>query len=147
MYGLILAASVMSAADAEAGDKAAEIALYTTVTLLIFWLAHVYSNVLGNWAVFGFEPTGKRIRHALAFEWPMVAAPILPIVVLLVGAFTPLSERASINAALGLCVAELGLTSWFAARRGGAKLLGTLAAVGISIGFGFAIVLLKSTLH
>ena len=144
---MILAASVMAAADVENGDHAAGIFVFTATTLLVFWLAHVYSGLLGDWADKGQSPDGASIVRSLKFEFPIFSAPMLPISILFLGWLDVISDHESINAALGLCVAELGLTAWFASRRGGASLVWATLAVLVSLSFGVGIIALKSILH
>ena len=58
--------------------------LYLVVTLVVFWLAHVYSQVLAKWIQDRHTPTWTLIKSEMAFEWPMVSAPLVPAVILLV---------------------------------------------------------------
>ncbi len=147
IYGLILAASVITAADSETGDSAGGVAAFTLVTLIVFWVAHSYSEILGAWSASGITPKGSLIWSALGREWPMVVAPILPLAMLAIGGFGFVSDQTAIDLASGLCVAELGVTSYFAARRGGAGLLLALIATVASALFGVSIILLKLLLH
>ena len=137
----------MAAADVENGDHAAGILVFTASTLAVFWLAHVYSSLLGNWADQGQRPDSKTALESLRFELPVLSAPMFPLSVLILGWLDVISDHASINAALGLCVAEIGLTAWFASRRGGANPLWASAAVLVSLSFGVGIIALKSILH
>ncbi|MCX6393918.1 MAG: hypothetical protein NTY57_03575 [Solirubrobacterales bacterium] len=137
----------MAAADVEKGDRAGQIGLFTAFTLVTFWLAHVYAALLGDWSSKGVQPTLVRARKALRHEWPMVGATTVPLLILLMGAIDLLGDHQAINTALTVCVVELGLTSYYAARQGGATRTGTFLAVVLSLSFGVAIVLLKALLH
>ena len=77
----------------------------------------------------------------------MVVAPLIPLLVLVVGGFGVFSDETAINTASGLCVLELCFTSFFAARRGGANVLLAFGATLISGAFGISIILLKLLLH
>ncbi|CAB4871242.1 MAG: hypothetical protein F2799_03700 [Actinobacteria bacterium] len=137
----------MAAADVENGDRAGQIGLYTAFTLVTFWLAHVYSALLGDWSGQGVQPTVGRARKALIREWPMLGATTVPLLILVMGAVDLLPDHLAINTALAVCVGELGLTSFYAARRGGASLKSAVLAVALALVFGVAIVLLKAIIH
>lgn len=137
----------MAAADVENGDHAAGILVFTASTLAVFWLAHVYSSLLGNWADQGQRPDSKTVRQSLRFELPVLTAPMLPLSVLILGWFDVIGDHTAINAALGLCAAQIGLTAWFASRRGGASVVWATLAVLVSLSFGVGIIALKSILH
>jgi hypothetical protein len=137
----------MSAADLTTGDGAGEVGVFTLFTVGAFWLAHSYSSVLGKWSSEGVTPTLESAKAILNKELPMVAAPLVPINILVFGSFLTSADGVLINIASGVCVLELAATSYFSARRGGA---GTALAAGASLvasAFGVSIILLKLLLH
>ncbi|MCU0258868.1 MAG: hypothetical protein MUF56_07565 [Solirubrobacteraceae bacterium] len=143
IYGLILAGSVIGAASEKPGQVAAYVDIYLIGTLLIFYLAHVYSQVLATWIREQHVPTRAEVLHELRSEWAMVTAPLLPILILAFGIFDAVDDRRAIDLALGVCLVQLTAAIVYAARRGGANRVQTLASVVIGLSFGFAIVALK----
>lgn len=137
----------MNAADLSTGDGAAAVGVFTLFTVGAFWLAHSYSYVLGKWSAEGVTPTFDSAKAALRRELPMVAAPLLPINLLVFGSFVTGNDVLLTNIASGVCVLELAATAFFSARRGGG---GAAVAVGASLlasAFGISIILLKLLLH
>ncbi len=120
-YGLIIAAAIIAGADPGNGDEAATVAVLVAVTLGVFYLAHVYAVLLGNWSEEKIVPTWPVIRQKLKTELPMLTVVTLPVFILLLGVFDAVSDVTAVNAALILCIASLLLTSWFAAREAGAS--------------------------
>jgi Na+-driven multidrug efflux pump len=52
------------------------------VTLLVYWLAEEYAEVLGEQAAGGRLPGWAYIRGALVATWPMVSASFVPLMAL-----------------------------------------------------------------
>jgi hypothetical protein len=144
IYGLILAASVIGASSEKPGQVAAYVDIYLIVTLLIFYLAHVYSQILATWIREQHVPTRLEVAEELRAEWPMVAAPLLPILILALGILDAVEDRLAIDVALGVCLVQLTAAIVYAARRGGATRVQTIASVVIGLSFGIVIVMLKT---
>src|SRR4051812_35929725 len=83
VYGTIVATAVIAAAGAHA-EHAGRIAVVTVVTLLVFWLAHVYSEVLEH-RLRGQRWWFATVREVMTDELAMIEAPALSIVLLLLG--------------------------------------------------------------
>ncbi len=145
-YGLIIAAAIISGADPGNGDQAAKVAVLVAVTLGVFYLAHVYAVLLGNWSEEKIVPTWPVIKQKLKTELPMLTVVTLPVFILLLGVFDAVNDVTAVNAALILCVASLLLTSWFAAREAGASRPQSAIAVAFAVGIGAVIILLKVAL-
>ena len=52
------------------------------ITLLVYWVAEEYAELLGEQVTGGHLPTWAYIRAALAHTWPMVSASYLPLLAL-----------------------------------------------------------------
>ncbi|UXI82536.1 hypothetical protein N6Q81_33005 [Streptomyces vinaceusdrappus] len=85
IYGLVLASALVAALDVP-GDEAdpAQDALWVLLTALASGAAHGYAHVIARRAAGGGTARAGRTRAILA-EWPLVAA-VLPTVLLLLGA-------------------------------------------------------------
>ena len=52
------------------------------VTLLVYWVAEEYAELLGEQLEAGRLPTWLEVRTALALTWPMVSASYVPLLAL-----------------------------------------------------------------
>ncbi|MFM8883846.1 MAG: hypothetical protein ACKOH7_03450 [Solirubrobacterales bacterium] len=128
------------------GDKAAQIGALVAVTLVVFYLAHVYAVLMGRWSEEKIVPNWPEWKAELRRQWPMVSIATVPVVILLLGALDVVGDRFAINAAFFLCIAGLAGTSWYAAREAGATRAQSVMAVAIAVGIGLAIIALKALL-
>jgi hypothetical protein len=145
IYGTIVAASVVAAAgghDAQAGA----IALTTVLTLLIFWLAHLYAHVLES-RLRDERSQLTTVRTVVVEELAMIEAPAPSIVFLLLGAAGVYSSGLAVNLALGNAVVQLLLWGMLVARRLGRSWPATVVAGVVDASFGLAIIALKALLH
>ena len=70
------------------------------VTLLVYWVAEEYAEILGEQAEGGTLPTWAYIRAALAATWPMVSASYAPLLALLLARLAGASALAAANVGL-----------------------------------------------
>jgi hypothetical protein len=138
---------VISAADLTSGDGAAEVGIFTFFTIAALWLAHSYAIVLGKWSSDGVTPSVQSTKAALNKELPMIAAPLLPINVLVLGSFVTSADQVLINLASAICVLELGATAFFSSGRSAAGMPLRLLATLVATALGASIILLKILLH
>jgi hypothetical protein len=112
IYGTIIAASVL----ASAGDElaAGPLALSILITLAVYWLADVYSELLGGHFERGRLPSWPEARGTLFAAWPMVSASFIPLVVLGLARLSGLSDRSAASAALVSAIVMLAIYAWAA---------------------------------
>ncbi|MET9556564.1 hypothetical protein [Streptomyces sp. NPDC006645] len=119
IYGLVLASALAAALDAtgEKADPGPDV-LWVLLTALASAAAHGYAHVIARRASVDGAATGTRLRLVLA-EWPLVAA-VLPTVVLLLTAVAGWwPEAAAVDAALVFNTAALfGWGVWTARTAG-----------------------------
>ncbi|MFD9289219.1 hypothetical protein ACFWBV_13180 [Streptomyces sp. NPDC060030] len=115
IYGLVLASALVAALDAT-GEKAdpGPDALWVVLTALAASAAHGYAHVIAQRASSDGATTTSRLRLVLA-EWPLVAA-VLPTVLMLLAAVAGWwSEATAVDTALLLnTVALFGWGTWAA---------------------------------
>ncbi|MEV2243411.1 hypothetical protein [Streptomyces sp. NPDC049970] len=115
IYGLVLASALVAALDAT-GDQAdpGPDALWVVLTALAASAAHGYAHVIAQRASADGAATVSRLRLVLA-EWPLVAA-VLPTVGILLGAVAGWwSEATAVDTALVFNTAALfGWGTWAA---------------------------------
>ena len=135
IYGAIITAAIIAAT----GQKLSTVALAVAVvvTLLVYWVAEEYAEVLGEQAAGGRLPTWASIRGTLVSTWPMVSASFAPLVTLVLARLGGASALTAANVGLAVAVVLLTIHGWSAGRaarlRGRQLLLGTSVAAGLGI--------------
>jgi hypothetical protein len=141
IYGAIITAAIIAAV----GDHLPTLALAVSivVTLVVYWVAEVYAELLGEHVARGQLPTWPYIRAALAARWPMVSASYIPLLALVVARAAGASVATAANVGLAAAVVLLVFHGWSVGRasklRGGHLLIVTLIAAAL----GLVMVLLK----
>lgn len=120
IYGTIVTAGVLAAA----GDRVStpDLAISVLVTLVVYWVAEEYAEILGEHLAGGRLPTWRYARAALAATWPLVSASYLPLLLLVLAWLLGASPSAAANVGLAAAVVELMIYAWSAGR--GAHLQG-----------------------
>ena len=80
IYGAIITAAILATAGNELHTGGLVVAVL--VTLVVYWLAEEYAELLGEQAEGGRVPTWDYIRGSLTATWPMVTASFAPLAVL-----------------------------------------------------------------
>jgi hypothetical protein len=142
IYGAIITAAILDTAGGRLSTEALVIAV--VVTLLVYWLAEEYAEILGEQAEKGGTlPGWTYIRNALAATWPMVSSSYLPLLALVVARVAGASALTAANIGLVAAILLLIVHAWSAGRA--ARLQGwqLLAATSIAAGLGLVMILLK----
>jgi hypothetical protein len=109
VYGSILVAALVGATF-EAHVSARTMTLSLLGSVVIFWIAHAWSEVLGERVEEGRMFDRARIATITVEEWPLVEAGILPAA-LLAFAWAGIYSR-DVGAVLAMSVAILQLVGW-----------------------------------
>jgi len=139
IYGAIITAAIL---DTAGGKLPTDVLVVGVVaTLVVYWLAEQYAEVLGGQIAAGALPTWDHIRGQLAETWPMVNASFLPLVALarVAGA----SALTAANVGLIVVVVLLTVYAWAAGRSSGLHGRQLLVATLVAIGLGLAMIGLK----
>jgi hypothetical protein len=144
VYGTILVTSVIVAASSDRGVGLGLLTVTVIVTVLVFWLAHVYARALAHSVSSGARITWAELRGLGAHEWPLLQAAVPPVAFLLVGWLGLYERRAALWLAVGSGVAALVTWGFVYARSEGLGLAGTALAVAVNAAFGLAVVVLKA---
>lgn len=141
IYGAVVTAAIF-AASAQLSTVGLVIAVI--VTLVVYWLAEEYAELLGEQIEAGRLPSMRRIGGALADTWPMVTASFLPLIAAVIARLAGATTLVAANAGLAVVVVLLGVHSRAAARA--ARLTGwrLAGATATGIGLGLAMVALKN---
>ncbi|MFE9975165.1 hypothetical protein ACFYRD_31575 [Streptomyces hirsutus] len=119
VYGLVLASALAAALDSpgEKTDPGSD-AVWVLLTALASAAAHGYAHVLAHRMSADHSGAGVGLRAMLA-EWPVVAAAVPTVVLLLIAVPSWRTEAESVNTALVFNTLLLtGLGAWTARRAG-----------------------------
>jgi hypothetical protein len=106
VYGSIVAAALIEAFRAE-HVSSEDIALAVLTTMTVFWLAHVWSGIVGDRIHHGPQLQIPRLRAIAGAEWPLVQASFVPVVVLMLGWAGVFDDHTAARLALTVCVLQL----------------------------------------
>jgi hypothetical protein len=141
IYGTIVASAVLAAGGGHL--RTVPLAVAVVVTLLVYWAAEGYAEILGEHAHGGRLPTWGHVRASLAAIWPMVTASYIPLLSMLaarvLGADTKTAATVALVVAVGLLLFQ-GWAGGKALQLRGARLLAVTLIAG---GFGVMMILLK----
>jgi hypothetical protein len=141
IYGAIITAAIIAAAGGKLPTVA--LAISVVVTLLVYWLAEQYAELLGEQAEGGYLPTWDYVRMALARTWPMVSASFVPLILLVLARLAGASALVAANVGLAVAIVLLTFHGWSAGRA--AKLRGwrLLFSTSVAAALGIVMILLK----
>ena len=141
IYGTIISAAVLAAA----GDHvpALPLAVSIVITLVVYWLAEEYAELLGEQLEGGRLPTWPDIRSALAATWPMVSASYIPLLALVVARLFGASSPAAATVALVVAVVLLTIYGWSAGRAAHLRGRQLFVITSIAASLGLLMIILK----
>lgn len=148
IYGTILVMAVIAALSHDDTVTSAELIAGVLATTFVFWIAHVYAEVLGSRVEQeSGRPTLAGVAVAARGEWPLVEAALLPVLALLLGVVGLVETDTAVFIAIGAGVVELfgyGIAAGRALRlsRGG-----VIVVAMVNGALGLVIVLLKVLVH
>ena len=141
IYGQILSLAVVAGLSEDSAISALEMLEGLVVTMLVFWLAHAYANLLARGS------TGRlslrALRETLEREWPLAQSALPPAIGLLLALVGLISRNAGVVVALALGVIALAAWAAVIGRLGGRSVLGTLLIALESTALGVIIIALK----
>jgi hypothetical protein len=141
IYGIIVASAVLAAGGSHL--RTAPLAVTVLVTLLVYWAAEGYAELLGEQAHAGRLPTWSQVRASLVTIWPMVTASYVPLASLLVARLLGADTRTAATVALEVAIVSLLVHGWVAGRASQLRGLRLLAVTLVAGAFGVMMILLK----
>lgn len=117
------------------------------LTQVVYWLAHVYAEVVGERIRTRTRPRPRAVRHLLDEEWPMVAVSFGPLAVIVLCTVSGVSAATSVNAGLWATMALLAGWALLAGYRSRLGRVEMLLYVAVSLLLGLALIAIKSLLH
>jgi hypothetical protein len=89
-YGAIITAAILDTAGGHVSTTALVISVL--VTLLVYWIAEEYAEVLGEHTTGGRLPGRAYIQGSLVSSWPMVSASFAPLLAVVLAKVTGASD-------------------------------------------------------
>jgi hypothetical protein len=114
IYGAIITAAILAAAGGKLPTAALVVSV--VVTLLVYWLAEEYAELLGEQTEKGVLPTWPYIQGALVATWPMVSSSYLPLLALVLARLAGASPLTAANVGLAVAIVVLTFHAWWAGR-------------------------------
>jgi hypothetical protein len=127
-----------------AGLATTPLALSVLVTLVVYWLAEQYAELLGEPDQLGHWPRWANVRASLAGSWPMVSSSFAPPAVLILARLAGVSAADAANAGVAVALALLTLHGWSAARAAQLRGWRLAGATAIAAALGVIMVVLKN---
>jgi hypothetical protein len=147
IYGTIIVSAVIVAADDN--DPDLEVVALTVSTIVIVWIAHVFSELVAGEHAVTNPPTPFRrvLAHAMTHAVGLLISAVLPLFALLIGVVGLLPNHVAYLAALGVAVLSLAVLGWFVfAHRGNQWPIRLLGAIGTAL-MGAIVVALNALVH
>ena len=141
IYGAIITAAILATAGSELHTGALVAAV--VITLLVYWVAEEYAELLGEQVEAGFVPSWNYIRGSLAAIWPMVSASFAPLVVLVLARLAGASIQVADNLGLVVAIVLLMIHGWLAARSARLHGIQLIFTTSIAAALGLVMVALK----
>lgn len=145
IYGLIVSGAVMAAAGEHGSVR--DVAVTVFITVLVYWAAESYADVLGEQIAEERRSSWRRARELLRQGWPLVQASYVPVVVLLIAWISGASTTGAITAGLVTNALLLIALGWIASKQVERSLPARLAAAALAGAFGMIMIAIKTLLH
>jgi hypothetical protein len=147
VYGQILVLSVVASLSEDESLTATELLAGVSVTAIVFWLAHAYSEAIASQVAQAKQISWRELGRIMVQEWPIAQAAVPTAVLLALGAIGVFSAPTAADLAIGLGVVALFGWGLVIGHRSRLSLFQTAGAAVVSASFGLAIVGLKVLVH
>jgi len=141
IYGAIITAAILDTAGGHVSTNVLVISV--VVTLLVYWIAEEYAEILGEHTAGGRLPGRAYIKGSLVSTWPMVSASYAPLLAVVLATVAGASALMAANVGLVVAIVLLTIHGWLAGRATqlqGWKLAGVTS---VAAGLGLVMILLK----
>ncbi|MBO0808671.1 MAG: hypothetical protein J2P32_10270 [Actinobacteria bacterium] len=146
MYGTVVTAVALTVGSVK-GDTAGDIASAMAATVIIYWLAHVYTATLSGRRPEEPRPFGRRLWLAARRESAILGGGLPEFAVFMVLWGVGVGIDMDVVTALGIVFVLLAVEGYLTARQAGAGGWRLAAEVTGAVLFGVLIALLMAALH
>jgi hypothetical protein len=143
VYGTIIVMSVLAASAKAYEHQLWRLVVLVGVTAVVLWLAHVYAHGLGESLNLGRRLTTSELASIARREYSVVAAAVLPLVAVVLGAVGILAQPTAVRLGLWLGVATLAAQGVRYARLEHLSPSATFVTISLNLTIGLAIVALE----
>jgi hypothetical protein len=140
VYGTIVVMATVAAGSQGDDTNAGRLAVVVGVTVLVLWVAHLYSHAIGESLERGKRLDRAELAAVARREWSIPAAAAAPISMLVLAALGVLGEQAALWIALGLGTATLAVQAARYAMIEQLGRTGSLLAIALNVFLGLVIV-------
>lgn len=144
VYGTIVVMATITAGSHGPQTDPWRVAIVVAVTVLVLWLAHVYSHALAESLEQGRRLDRAEFMSVITRELAVPAAAIAPIAALVLGGLDIVREQTAVWLALGIGVTTLAVEGARYARLERMAPMGTIVSVALNVFLGLVIVGLKA---
>jgi hypothetical protein len=144
IYGSILAAAFITVFRQEHAAPQT-VALSVVGTMAVFWIAHVWSALLGEQIHHARRASFRHVKELARSEWPLLEASLAPVVALLLGWIGVIDESKAEDIALAVCVIQLFAWGLYVGRRAYDRWYAVLLSGLVNGLLGLAVVSLEIT--
>jgi hypothetical protein len=143
VYGTIVVLAALSAGGSAFEHDLWHLVAIVVTTVLVLWIAHVYSHGLGESLQIGRRLDVGELGALAGRELAIPLAAVAPATMLALGAVGLCRGSTAVWLAVGICVATLGVQGLRYAAVERLGLVATVAAVAFNLALGLVIVALK----
>ena len=141
IYGAVVTAAVIAAAGEQLRTRA--VVVTVVVTLLVYWIAEQYAELLGEHTAEGHLPSRSQVQAAFASTWPMVGASYAPLLALVFARLAGASALTAANCGLAAALVLLVYHGWSAGRAANLQGKTLLVATSVAAALGVMMIVLK----
>ncbi len=141
IYGTIITAAVLAAAGKAEGI--ADVAITVLVTLVVYWLAEQYSELLGDQLHLGHLPSWRAVGSGLAATRSMVSASFIPLAAVVLARLARAPMTLAVNLGLVAAVLTLIVYAWLAGRSAELRGWRLVAVAALAAVLGLVMIALK----
>ncbi len=142
VYGSIVATALTGAFRQEGADAAGS-AVALLSTMVVFWVAHVWSTLVGERIHHGLHFTFHHGIEVARSEWPLIESAFAPSAVFVLGWLGAIGDHTAATIALVVCVLQLLAWGFVLGRRAYASWWSAVVSGLLNGALGALIVLLE----
>ncbi|HMT04978.1 MAG TPA: hypothetical protein PKD76_05485 [Solirubrobacterales bacterium] len=146
IYGTIVSMTVVATASKDVGLSPVEIAAWAASTGFVFWLVHVYADVVGA-GYTTLRDARKHGLHALRDEWPIVKGAMIPALAMLAAPLGLVDKESASFFAVCAGILALFATGLLIGAREGQNWGRRIMIGSVNAFFGLVILALKIFVH
>lgn len=143
VYGTIVVMATVAAGSHGEQTDAGRLAAIVAVTVLVLWIAHVYSHTLAESLERGRRLDRAELVSVARRELAMVAAAVLPVAALVLASVGAFDEQTAVRLVLVIGVVTLSVQGARYATIERLSRTGTLAVIALNVFMGLVIVALE----